>query len=158
MIIRADYRNPQHRQHITELLDSYARDPMGGGEALASDIKERLVDNLIAFGKAFSVLAYAGDLPVGLTNCMVGFSSFAARELVNIHDIYVDQNYRGQGVSHKMMVKTEQIAREMGCCKMTLEVLSNNHSAKASYKKFGFSDYELDPKAGTALFWQKKLV
>jgi len=38
-----------------------------------------------------------------------------------------------------------------------LEVLSNNEVAKSAYSKFGFSGYELDPKAGAALFWQKTL-
>jgi ribosomal protein S18 acetylase RimI-like enzyme len=37
-------------------------------------------------------------------------------------------------------------------------VLSNNEAAKSAYQKFGFSDYELDPQAGTALFWQKLLT
>ena len=44
-----------------------------------------------------------------------------------------------------------------GCCKLTLEVLDNNFIAKALYKKFGFSDYQLDPEYGNALFWEKKL-
>jgi hypothetical protein len=29
--------------------------------------------------------------------------------------------------------------------------------AKASYRAFGFDDYTLDPSAGHALFWQKRL-
>ena len=53
--------------------------------------------------------------------------------------------------------KVEEIAISKGCCKLTLEVLSGNAVAKASYEKFGFSGYELDPKVGNALFWQKSL-
>ena len=56
-----------------------------------------------------------------------------------------------------MLNKVEDIAISKGCCKITLEILSNNEAAKASYKKFGFISYELDPKAGVALFWQKKI-
>lgn len=156
-IIQADYHNEKHRQHLVELLNSYAQDPMGGATPLSADVKSNLVDNLIKFGKAFSLIAYDADKPIGLTNCVIGFSSFAGKELVNIHDIYVEQAYRGKGVSQRMLASVEAIARQMGCCKITLEVLSNNHSAKASYKKFGFSDYQLDPESGTALFWQKYL-
>ncbi|WP_267313813.1 hypothetical protein [Limnobaculum xujianqingii] len=32
-----------------------------------------------------------------------------------------------------------------------------NEIAKGSYRKFGFSGYELDPQMGKAVFWQKKL-
>ena len=56
-----------------------------------------------------------------------------------------------------MLNKVEEIALAKGCCKVTLEVLSNNIVAKSAYLKFGFAGYELDPKAGSALFWQKTL-
>ena len=52
----------------------------------------------------------------------------------------------------------KEIAISKGCCKITLEILSNNESAKAAYKKFGFSNYELDPRAGVGLFWQKRIT
>jgi ribosomal protein S18 acetylase RimI-like enzyme len=67
------------------------------------------------------------------------------------------KEYRGKGLSHEMLEKVEEIAIEKGCCKLTLEVLSNNEIAKSSYKKFGFSSYELDPETGQALFWEKLL-
>jgi ribosomal protein S18 acetylase RimI-like enzyme len=67
------------------------------------------------------------------------------------------ENYRGKGLSHLILEKVEEIARAKDCCKITLEVLSNNAIAKSAYLKFGFAGYELDPKAGSALFWQKTL-
>ena len=57
-----------------------------------------------------------------------------------------------------MLAKVEEIAKEKGCCKITLEVLNKNEPAKSSYKKFGFSAYELDESAGSAMFWQKELL
>ena len=51
----------------------------------------------------------------------------------------------------------ERVAIERGCCKLTLEVLSENHAAKKAYARYGFGPYELDPKAGQAHFWQKAL-
>jgi len=38
-----------------------------------------------------------------------------------------------QGISQMMLEKVEEIAKEKGCCKITLEVLSNNEVAKSSY-------------------------
>jgi ribosomal protein S18 acetylase RimI-like enzyme len=35
-ITLADYSNPTHQAAIIELLDEYARDPMGGGEGLST--------------------------------------------------------------------------------------------------------------------------
>ena len=48
-------------------------------------------------------------------------------------------------------------ARQLGCCKLTLEVLSNNRRALAAYERAGFAPYVLDPAAGQALFLQKLL-
>ena len=92
-----------------------------------------------------------------VANCFEGFSTFACKPLVNIHDITVLPQYRGKGISQRVLEKIEAIARSKGCCKITLEVLGNNTVAQSAYKKFGFGAYELDPKAGSAQFWEKKL-
>jgi ribosomal protein S18 acetylase RimI-like enzyme len=157
-IIRADYSSKKHQDVIPLILDAYASDPMGGGIPLDHSVKSNLVNELARLPHAFSVIAYVNGEPAGLVNCFDGFSTFQCKPLVNIHDVIVLKKYRGNGISQKMLAKVEQIARAKVCCKMTLEVLSNNEAAKASYRKFGFSDYELDPGAGTALFWQKLLT
>ncbi len=56
-----------------------------------------------------------------------------------------------------MLVAVEQIAQQKGCCKLTLEVLVGNSVARAAYRRFGFSGYELSPETGEAEFWQKVL-
>ena len=105
----------------------------------------------------FTVLAYVDEAPAGIINCVEGFSTFSCKSLINIHDCGVLAKYRGLGLSLKMFGEVEKIAREMGCCKLTLEVLQGNKVAQNAYKKLGFSGYELDPKLGHALFWEKKL-
>lgn len=157
-VILVDYGNAEQEGDLVALLDNYAKDPMGGGEALEGDVKARLVGELAKLPHAFSVMAYVEGKPAGLINCFMGFSTFAARPLVNIHDVTVDAAYRGLGIAQRMLAKVESIAKARGCCKMTLEVLQGNLSAQNSYRKFGFSGYELDPEMGQAVFWQKKLA
>ncbi|MCG8673623.1 MAG: GNAT family N-acetyltransferase [Pseudomonadales bacterium] len=157
-IAQADYENQEHRMLIPMLLNEYACDPMGGGEPLKPSVRDALVDELVKVPGAITLLAFNDSEPVGLMNSFIGFSTFAAKPLINIHDVYVRQQWRGQGVSSLMLQRIEQIARELNCCKLTLEVLSNNRSAMKSYIKFGFSDYQLDPETGNALFWQKALT
>ena len=157
-ILTADYADKRHRQDIPFLLDAYARDPMGGGAPLDPQVKANLVGELARLPHAFSVIAYVDGAPAGLVNCFEGFSTFQGRPLVNIHDVVVLAQFRGRGIARRMLDRVEEIARAKGCCKLTLEVLSNNEAAKSAYRRFGFSDYRLDPEAGTALFWQKKLA
>jgi ribosomal protein S18 acetylase RimI-like enzyme len=156
-IVKADYSNKQHAIDIPMLLDAYASDPMGGGQSLSTVVKECLVHELSKIPHAFSVIAYADGVPAGLVNCFEAFSTFSCRPLVNVHDVVVIDKYRGNGIGKKMLGMVEGIARSKGCCKLTLEVLSENEIAKSAYRKLGFSSYELDPEAGVALFWQKQL-
>lgn len=156
-VIRADYHNPHHADAIVGLLDAYARDPMGGGEALPAEVKEGVVRELARLPHAFSLIAFADGVAMGLANCFETLSTFAARPLINIHDFVILAEYRGRGASQLLLEAVEAAARERGCCKITLEVLSGNEAARAAYVKFGFSDYALDASAGTALFWQKAL-
>ena len=56
------------------------------------------------------------------------------------------------------MLSAEAHARERGCCKLTLEVLTGNQVALNSYVRFGFANYQLDPSAGQAMLMQKWLA
>jgi len=105
----------------------------------------------------FSIIVYVDNNPAAIANCVIGFSTFNAKPLINFHDIAVIKAYRGQGLTRVIFDKVESIAKEMGCCKLTLEVLEGNHIAKSAYNKAGFAGYELDPEMGKAVFWQKKL-
>ena len=156
-IIKVNYDDTQQSADIVYLLNSYASDPMGGGKPLNQFVKDNVVNELSKLPHAFSILCYVNGKVAGLVNCFEAFSTFSCKPLVNIHDVIVLKEYRGNNLSQKMLEKVEEIAISKGCCKLTLEVLSNNKAAKTAYQKFGFSQYELDPKAGNALFWQKIL-
>ena len=156
-LCRADYHNPVHAAALVQLLDAYAQDPAGGGEALSDFAKANLAKALAARPQAFSVLAFAGEQPVGLINCIEGFSTFACRPLVNVHDVAVLAGFRGQRVGEQMLALVEQIAQERGACKLTLEVLAGNASAIRLYERVGFAGYQLDPAMGQAQFFHKWL-
>ena len=68
------------------------------------------------------------------------------------------EQFRGTGLNRRILDKIEAIAIEKGCCKLTLEVLSGNAAARASYEKFGFTAYRLGADTGAAQYWQKLLV
>lgn len=160
-VVRADYANPVHAAALVMLLDAYASDPLGGGEPLSDFARTNLVASLAARPQAFSVLAFLGNddaTPVGLVNCIEGFSTFACRPLVNVHDVAVLSAYRGQHIGERMLALVEEIASARGACKLTLEVLSGNAGAIRLYIRAGFVHYQLDPAMGQAGFMQKWLT
>lgn len=153
----ANYRDAVQAAAVVDLLNAYASDPAGGGTPLDAVVRQQLPAALAARPQAFSVLAFDGDTPVGLVNCIEGFSTFACRPLVNVHDVVVLPSHRGQRVAQKMFAQVEQEARRRGACKLTLEVLSGNAPALRTYEREGFTNYQLDPAFGSAVFLQKKL-
>lgn len=157
LVLQASYTNPVHADAICLVLNHYAQDPMGGGEGLSPDLLLQLPAELAKRPHAFSVLAFVGGEPAGLVNCFEGFSTFTCRPLVNVHDVSVMSEFRGLGLSQKMLQKVEEIARQRGCCKITLEVLEGNEVARNAYSKFGFEQAMFKSEYGPMLFWTKPL-
>jgi ribosomal protein S18 acetylase RimI-like enzyme len=155
--VLVDYQKSQQASDLVLLLDSYARDPMGGGEPLSQFVKDNLVAELSKRVFGLSLIAYVDDQPAGLLNAFEGFSTFACKSLFNVHDIVVLEKFRGLQLSQLLLQELATIARAKGCCKITLEVLEGNLIAQNAYRKAGFAGYELDPQMGKAMFWQKKL-
>jgi ribosomal protein S18 acetylase RimI-like enzyme len=156
-IVRADLDDPRHQAAVLAMTRAYARDPMGNGRDLPADIEHSLVVGLRAHPTTLIFLAYRDDGPVGIVTCFVGFSTFAARPLINIHDLHVAPEHRGHGLGRALLEAVEAEARRLGCCKLTLEVQENNATALALYRRFGFVGGEYEPSAGAVLFRVKSL-
>ncbi len=157
-VIEADLSQPHHQRDVVAMTAVYALDIMGNNAPLPKDVLERLVPALISFPTTIIFLAYDGDKAVGIATCFLGFSTFAARPLINIHDLAVISEHRGQGVSRKLMQAVENKARELGCAKITLEVLEDNHRARHIYKTAGFHHGTLGQNKSGMLFYTKRLM
>ena len=142
----------EHERAVRELIDSYASDPMGLGAALPDDVGPNMVTGLRACPTSVLFLAYSDGEPIGLAVCFVAFSTFAAKPLLNVHDLIVLPQFRRRGVASQILAHAERHARQQGCCKITLEVRRDNLTAQALYRKSGFGSgsppYE---------FWTKPL-
>jgi GNAT superfamily N-acetyltransferase len=153
-----DLARVDHRQALLALLDEYAQTPEGGGQPLDESVKHRLCDVLASRAHYSGWIAFSGTVPAGLANCFEGVSTFRAQALLNIHDIVVAAPFRRQGIAKRLLAEVEQHARNIGCCKLTLEVLEGNRAAIAAYLNAGFKPYALDPAMGQAVFLEKKFV
>jgi ribosomal protein S18 acetylase RimI-like enzyme len=155
--VRADLDEPLHRVAVRELIAAYARDPQGSGRALPEQVLERLVPGLRAHPTALVFLAFAGDRPAGVAVCFVGFSTFAARPLINVHDLAVLPEFRRRGVGRGLLEQVERRARELACVKITLEVRAQNDVARALYRSAGFGDADIGSGALHTYFLERRL-
>jgi len=156
-ILEADLSRKDHADTILELLNAYSMDPMGDGAPLSENTRRTLIPSLREHPTTMIFIAWRGSEPIGLAICFRGFSTFAARPLLNIHDFYVAPSGRGTGIGRQLMAAVEKRAREIGCCKLTLEVLENNRRARTVYHAAGFKQVVYQPEAGGSLFYAKPL-
>ena len=156
-IIEANLANPQHQDAIVAMVNAYARDPMGTGQALPAEVCQRLIPGLQQHPTTLVWLAFHAAKPVGIAVCFLGFSTFAARQLLNIHDLAVIPEYREQGVGRKLLEQIEAKGRVLGCCKLTLEVREDNYRAQQLYRKVGFGTVAFEPGRVRNWFLEKRL-
>jgi GNAT superfamily N-acetyltransferase len=157
LVIEADLGDAAHQRSVLDLLNAYSMDPMGDGKPLAAETRERLIPGLQEHPTTIVFLAYDENTAVGIAICFRGFSTFAAKPLINIHDLAVLPEHRGRGIGRELLTAVEAKARELGCCKLTLETQENNHRARQIYAKFGFAQATYQTAAGGSLFFSKPL-
>jgi len=139
----ADLADARDADSIVMLLNSYALEPVGLNGPLSRDVQEQLIPALRALPNALVLLAFADDAAIGIAVCFVGFSTFRARPLLNIHDLAVLPQHRGKGAGRALLQAAEDHARQEGYCRLTLEVLESNSGARALYRRFGFGNSTL---------------
>lgn len=155
-VVEADLDRPQHQSDVVNLVDAFAMDRTG--KPLSVQARGDLIPGLQHHPTTHIFLAYRDDGAVGIAVCFRGFSTFAARPLINIHDLLVLPQCRGQGVGRQLLQAVEQRAREMGCCRLTLEVQENNHRAMQVYEAAGFRPPEYQGDAANLLSLSKLLI
>jgi ribosomal protein S18 acetylase RimI-like enzyme len=147
-----NYSNPAHLQAVTILIDAYIKDEMGGGKPLSKSEQLRLVDGLNSHPKAIVLLAETNNAFVGLLTAFENFSTFTAKPMINIHDVFILQEYRGKGIGRQLMNAVISEAESRKCTRITLEVRDDNVKAQSLYKSLGFD--ETDPRL---FYWRKNL-
>jgi ribosomal protein S18 acetylase RimI-like enzyme len=152
----ANLHDPGDARWVVDLLDMYCRDEFGDGVPLSAQARENLIPGLIQHGGARVFLAFEsaaqGARGNGLAICLLGFSSFRGARLLNIHDIAVSPEARGKGVGAALLQALEDDAKALGCCKITMEVRSDNERAKTLYQRIGYHGSEPE-----SWFWSKLL-
>lgn len=138
----ANLDNPADAGALVEILDSFARGPGGQNESLSAFARDNLVRGLREHPGATVFFVLVDDRPVGAAVCMLTFSTFAAKTAINVHDLSVLPEFRGNGLGRALLAEVEAFARSRGYCKVTLEVHDSNDGAKKFYRELGFGPWD----------------
>ncbi|MBN1647262.1 MAG: GNAT family N-acetyltransferase [Spirochaetales bacterium] len=121
------------------VLECYRLDPMGTGAPFSDDQKRQLEALFLNTPNVIVFLCYISGSITGAAVCFTSFATFAAKKLINIHDICVMSGFRGQGLGRKLMQAVLDFAEHNDFGKVTLEVRSDNDTARKLYRSLGFA-------------------
>jgi len=148
-----DLNNKEHTNALFLLMDNYMRDPMGSEKPLEKKIFNKMTEGLKKQSNYVGVLLKHESEYVGLANCFYAFSTFKAARLLNIHDFIVLKSQRGKGLGHHLIKAVKEVASNTDCCKITLEVRTDNPVAQNLYLSERFDKTEPE-----YLFWQYNIL
>ena len=103
-----------------------------------------IIPKLISLGNSKVYLCEADNNVIGIAMCFLGFSTYYQKELLNIHDFYIQDKYQGKGVGKCFLKYIEEDCTKNGICRITLEVLGDNANAIKVYKHCGFIGDAID--------------
>src|SRR5207244_13152010 len=86
-VVEADLKLPEHQKAVLAMVDAYSRDSMGKAKPLHPGVRARLIPGLQRHPTTLVFLAFAGEQGIGAAVCSAGLSTFAAKRLINIHDV-----------------------------------------------------------------------
>ncbi len=154
----ANLDDPADAALVLALTQGYAADPLGQGAPLDPEVAARLIPALRALPTTVIVLCELDGQAAAHATCFLGFSTFAAAPLLNIHDFCVQPAWRGRGLARVLLAGVEAEARARGCVKVSLECHVGNARALGVYWAAGFRPSGEATSLGGALFMTKPLA
>jgi len=116
-------------------------------ENLAIDLAKKFIDARINNNESVIFVALNNNnnsKPVGFTQLYPNYSSVSAIKNWTLNDLYVDKDYRKQGVGEKLIKKAMEYAKNQHAKFVELSTAFDNYSAQSVYEKIGFKKQEPD--------------
>jgi GNAT superfamily N-acetyltransferase len=93
--------------------------------------------------RLFEALLYAPQGAVrGLAVLFPGYSSWQAKPTLVLHDLFVEENARGQGAGLALLKAAARRAMDLGACRLDVMVLASNEGGRSFYESLGFQRLE----------------
>jgi len=114
-------------------------------EQLTHDVsatEEKLRETLLnPGGYAHALLAFARDEPAGFAVYFFSYSTFGAKPVLYLEDLFVRLPFRKRGFGQQLFTYVVGIAAQEGCSRVDWSVLDWNSEAMAFYERQGARAY-----------------
>ena len=129
----------EHLDKISKLFDQYRvfYKSSSDFEAAREFLNERLEK-----GDSTIFVASNDRCIVGFTQLYPSFSSVSMKRVWILNDLFVDENYRGNGIANLLMSAAENFARATGAVRIILATQISNFTAQSLYESRGYAKDE----------------
>lgn len=137
--------NKTQGELVFELFDKYRvfyKQPSDA--ALAKKFISQRLDN----NESVIFVALAGDMgkqkPVGFTQLYPNYSSVRAVKNWTLNDLYVEAEFRKQGIGEKLIKSAMEFAKKDRAKFLELSTAVDNYTAQSIYEQIGFMKQQPD--------------
>lgn len=102
------------------------------------DLADRFIKTRLSKNESVIFVALDGDLPIGFTQLYPKYSSVSAIKNWILNDLYVEPNYRKQGIGEVLIKTAMDFAKSDGAIYVQLETAVDNYTAQSLYEGLGF--------------------
>jgi GNAT superfamily N-acetyltransferase len=95
-------------------------------------LKDRLTKN-----ESVVFVAFAGDTMVGFVQLYPVFSSVRMKKRWLLNDLFIKEDFRGQGFSIALIEQAKELCRQSGACGFMLDTAKVNVIGNRLYQKMG---------------------
>lgn len=67
------------------------------------------------------------------------YSSWNGAPTLTIHDLFIEEGFRGHGAGRALLSAIATLANDRGCCRVDVNVLAWNTAARKFYEALGFT-------------------
>jgi GNAT superfamily N-acetyltransferase len=89
--------------------------------------------------RIWGLIAEVDGVAVGSTIYCLVYNTNTTSWMMHAQDVFVDENYRGQGIGEALFKRLARIAQERACRWIQLEVLNWNERARGFYEHLGMT-------------------
>jgi ribosomal protein S18 acetylase RimI-like enzyme len=124
-------------ENVSQLFDAYRifykkdSDLQGAKQFLLERIEKKESEIFVAEDDNNQLAGFVQLYPI--------FSSTRMKRLWLLNDLYVNEKYRGQGVSVLLIEEAKKLCKESNACGLVLETAKSNEVGNKLYPQTGFS-------------------
>ncbi len=129
----------EHLEEVARLFDQYRvfYKQSSDIETARNFLQERFRD-----GSSTIFVVQQDNRSIGFIQLYPSFSSVSMKPIWILNDLFVEKDFRQQGVANLLMATAEEFARKTGAVRLVLATQLSNLAAQSLYESRGYSKDE----------------